>query len=153
MNITTEYTEGQSEVAILTTHGDLDASNYLDLIAKAREVYQAGCRRLLIDLGDTPFMSSSGIVALHSIAMLLRSDQELDTENGWEAFRAAGREREQGKQGFVKLLNPQPKVERTLEMTGLKNFFDVYADRGAALTSFSSMTSTPSTGAQASLGA
>ena len=38
---------------------------------------------------------------------------------------------------FVKLLNPQPDVEKTLEAAGLKLFFKVYKDLDSALSSFS----------------
>jgi len=37
---------------------------------------------------------------------------------------------------WVKLLNPQPRVTRTLEMSGMNVFFDIFADETAALASF-----------------
>jgi len=138
MNITVDQAQGKVSVTILGLHGDLDASNYQDVIAKAREVYNTGTRYLLIDMSDTPYMGSSGLVALHSIAVLLRGEEPPDPESGWNAFHAIARDRDAGRavQQHVKLLNPQPRVDRTLEMTGLKQFFEIYTDLQTAIASF-----------------
>jgi anti-anti-sigma regulatory factor len=39
-------------------------------------------------------------------------------------------------QPLIKLLNPQPRVMRTLEMSGMNVYFEVYTDETAALASF-----------------
>src|SRR3972149_5800837 len=117
-------------VTVLRIHGDLDGSNYHELIARAREVRSAGAEHLLIDMTNVPYMSSSGLVALHSIAMLMRGEEPPNPEHGWAAFHTISRDRSEvaGKQANVKLLNPQPKVDRTLHMTGMSEFFEVYTD-------------------------
>ncbi len=106
------------------------------MIAKARELYKGGTRRLLLDLSDVPFMGSSGMVALHSIVMLMQGEEPPDPEYGWQAFHDLDRDLEAGPQPYVKLLNPRPRVEQTLEMTGMRDFFAIYTDRQAALASF-----------------
>jgi anti-anti-sigma regulatory factor len=131
-----EQIQGTVPVTVLSTHGDLDASNYQDLIARVRELYQGGTRYLLLDMNDTPFMSSAGLVALHAVALLMRGDKPPDPEMGWEAFHAIDRDLDGGLQRNVKLLNPQPRVDRALEKTGLKQFFEVFTDRQAAVASF-----------------
>jgi anti-anti-sigma regulatory factor len=136
MQMTVETAQGRVPVAVLSVSGDLDASNFEDVIAKARELYQAGARYLLLDLTNVPFMGSSGVVAIHSIAMLLRGDAPPDPEMGWQAFHTIDSDRQGGKQEHVKLLNPQPKVNRTLQMTGMDEFFEIFTDREAALASF-----------------
>jgi len=138
MNITVDQAEGSVPVTIVGLHGDLDASNYQDVIAKARELYDVGARHVLLDMSNVPYMGSSGLVALHSIAVLLRGEQPPDPESGWNAFHAIARDQEadRGAQQHIKLLNPQPKVVRTLEMTGLKAFFEVHTDLAAAIASF-----------------
>jgi anti-anti-sigma regulatory factor len=136
MSIIARPAEGNPSVTILGIQGDLDASNYLDVIAKAREIYDAGGRYILIDMSDMPLMASSGLVALHSIALLLRGEQLPDPEHGWAAFRAIDRDRDSGLQKHIKLLNPQPPVDRMLEMTGLKVFFEIYTDMATAVGSF-----------------
>ncbi len=138
MNITADQAEGRVPVTILSLDGDLDASNYQDVIAKAREAYTGGARHLLLDMSHVPYMGSSGLVALHSIAVMLRGEQPPDPESGWQAFHAIARDQDTDRvaQQHVKLLNPQPKVVRTLEMTGLKAFFEIHTDRATAIASF-----------------
>ena len=136
MNITVENAQGKAPVTILALHGDLDGSNYQQVIDRARDLYGAGTRRLLIDMSDMPYMSSAGLVALHSVILLLRGEQPPDPESGWNALHAVARERGAGAQHAVKLLNPQSKVSRTLEMTGMQEFFEIYTDRQAAVESF-----------------
>jgi anti-anti-sigma regulatory factor len=136
MNVTETQAEGRVPVTILHTHGDLDASSFQDLIASARRAYSGGSRAILLDLSDTPYMSSSGLVALQSIAALVRGEPPPDPEAGWDAFRAIARDREGGLQSHFKLLNPQPRVDRVLEMTGFKRFLEVHTDLEAAVASF-----------------
>ncbi len=136
MHLTVEAVRGRVPVDILAIHGDLDASNFELVIAKARELYAAGARHLLLDLSDMPFMGSSGVVAIHSVALLMRNEEPPSPEHGWQAFHAIGHALEKQVEQFVKLLNPQPKVQRTLQMTGLDEFFDIYSDRDRAIASF-----------------
>ena len=136
MNMTVDQAQGRVPVTILSLHGDLDASNYQEVIAKARELYTAGTRHVLLDLGDMPFMGSSGLVALHSIALLLRGEEPPDPSFGWAALRAAGGGPGAGLEAHVKLLSPQPQVDRVLERAGLKQFFETHTDRQAAIASF-----------------
>ena len=44
MNITTEDAQGRVSVTILALHGDLDGSNYQEVITRARDLYGAGMR-------------------------------------------------------------------------------------------------------------
>jgi anti-anti-sigma regulatory factor len=136
MDISVNQAQGRVPVAILGIQGDLDASNYQDLIAKAKEIYSAGTRHILLDLSNTPFMSSSGMVALHSIALLLRGEQPPDPEHGWAAIHGIGRGLGTGLQQHIKLLNPQPKVGRALEKAGLKEFFEIHTELATAIASF-----------------
>lgn len=128
--------QGRVPVTVLQPHGDVDASNYRALIAAAQQAYTGGARDILLDLGDVSYLSSSGIVALQSIAALVRGDQVPDVESGWGTFRALDRDRESGCQEHFKLANPQPRVDRVLETVGMKRFLDVYADLEAAVASF-----------------
>src|SRR5512133_13737 len=135
MNFETTFVSAPAPVTVLTTHGEIDGSNYRELISAVQKLYQAGTRNLLLDLGDTKFISSSGLVALHSITSMLNGGQPLNVEEGWSALHEMGT-------GFgtlqahLKLLNIQPRVDRTLDMSGFKTFFEIFTDRDAALTSF-----------------
>jgi anti-anti-sigma regulatory factor len=136
MHLTIDQAQGRVPVTILRIQGSLDASNYEDVITKARELYTVGTRHLLVDMAEMPFMSSSGLVALHSIVLLLRGEQPHDPQMGWQAFHAIGHDRDTGEQAHVKLLNPLPKVKQTLQMTGMDEFFEIHTDLQVAVASF-----------------
>jgi len=136
MNLTVEQTQGKVPVTILGLHGDLDASNYQEVIAKAQAIYNAGGRYLLLDMSAVPFMGSSGLVALHAVAVLMRGDKPADPASGWDAIHAIDRDRESGMQKHVKLIAPQQQVDRVLDRTGLKQYFEIHSDRETAIASF-----------------
>ena len=136
MNISVSRAQGRVPVAILCPQGELDASNYQELISAAQEVVRGGGQDILLDLSQTTYMSSSGLVALQSTAALLRGEEPPDPESGWGAFRAIDRDREAGFQEHFKLLNPQSRVDHVLDMVGFKLFLEVYDDLEAAIASF-----------------
>lgn len=136
MTISIKKAQGDIPVTILGIEGDLDASNYLDVISAAKDIYDGGGRNLIVDLSSLRFMSSSGLVALHSIALLMRGDETPDLESGWESLHSLDRDKGSGVQEHVKLLNPQSRVDRTLEMTGLKEYFEIFTDLETAILSF-----------------
>jgi anti-anti-sigma regulatory factor len=137
MNITLETVQAAVPVTVLTPQGDIDASNFNQLVSAAQKAYEAGARDILLDLSQTPFLSSSGLVALHSISLLLRGEAPLDPESGWSAIHQMEDNLSAGVQQHMKLLNPQPRVQRTLERSGLTEYFAVFTDRQDALASFS----------------
>jgi anti-anti-sigma regulatory factor len=136
MKITVEQAAARVPVTILAVQGDIDASNFQSLIEAARQAVAAGSAAVLLDLSGVNYVSSAGLVALHSTAVLVQGKQPPDPEAGWAAYRAVGRDVEQGRQSGVKLLNPQPGVARVLDTSGMAQFFEVFTDRAAALASF-----------------
>ena len=136
MNITTEQTTVRIPVTILRVQGDLDGSNYLDLIAATKTAQQNGAKHLLLDLGRVPYMSSAGLVALHSSVQLLRGEQPPDPAAGWSTLKSVALDTTSARQQLVKLLNPQPRVMRTLEMSGMNAFFEIFTDEAKATASF-----------------
>ena len=136
MEIVIKEAEARVPVTIMQLHGELDASNYLDLIARAKEICAAGTRHLLLDLSGLSFMASSGLVALHSIALITRGDEPPDPEYGWSAFRAIRKDVEGDFEQHCKILNPQPSVDRVLEVAGFKVSLEVHTDLETALASF-----------------
>jgi anti-anti-sigma factor len=136
MKMTVEHVHGTIPASILALEGDLDASNYQDVVAKTRQLYDSGFRNLVVDLSGVNFMSSSGIVALHSIALIMRGENAHNPEGGWNVFHAIGSDHS-GLQQHVKLLSPKPKVLQTLQKTGMDAFFEIHIERQAALDSFS----------------
>jgi anti-anti-sigma regulatory factor len=135
MNISIRQMQGRVPVTVLGVQGDLDASSYQDLIAKATEAHDAGAKNILLDMTDTSFVSSSGLVALHSIALLMRGEPP-SLEEGWGAIQSIHRGLGTGVQEHFKLLGPQPYVVRTLEKAGLIEFFEIHTDLNTAVASF-----------------
>ena len=137
MNISVSQTQGSVPVTMLKLDGQLDGQNYQDLIAKAQELYNSGSRDFLLDLSDLTYISSAGLVALHSLALLTRGEELPDFEGGWSAYRSMGRSSQAGVQKHVKLLNPRSEVMGVLDMVGFGNVFEVYTNLDEALSSFS----------------
>jgi anti-anti-sigma regulatory factor len=126
---------GDGATAVVAVTGELDASNFQSLIDVGHELRASGTERLVLDLAGLTYMASSGLVALYSLALILRGEEPPDPEEGWGAFHAIGTDPEAAAHHSVKLLRPQANVSRVLERTGLTRFFDVYTDRDAALAS------------------
>jgi len=136
MNISVSQAQGSVPVTVIKLDGQLDGQNYQELIAKAQELYDAGTRDFLLDLSDLTYISSAGLVALHSLALLARGEELPDMEGGWSAYRSVGRSREAGIQKHVKLLNPSSEVSGVLDMVGFSSVFEVFTDRETAINSF-----------------
>ena len=128
--------QGNVPVTVIKVDGQLDGQNYQDLIAKAQELYKAGTRDFLLDLSDLTYISSAGLVALHSMALLARGEELPDTQGGWSAYRSMGRSSEAGLQKHVKLLNPHSEVMGVLDMVGFTNVFEIYTNSDDAIKSF-----------------
>ena len=136
MNISVSEVQGNVPVTVIKLDGQLDGQNYQELIAKAQELYKAGTHDFLLDLSDLTYISSAGLVALHSMALLTRGEELPDTEGGWSAYRSMGRSSAAGMQKHVKLLSPRSDVMGVLDMVGFNNVFEVYTDRDEAVKSF-----------------
>ncbi len=136
MEITVSTLEGPVPVTVIQPHGDVDASNYAQLVSKVESLQKDGARDFILDLSDVPFMSSAGLVALHSIAIMLRGERPTDPQSGWAALKSIDRSREAGIQRHVKLLSPQQYVAETFDKAGFTQFFQVFTDVKQAAASF-----------------
>jgi len=136
MKITASQVQGQVPVTVLKLEGQLDGQNYQDLIAAAQAAYENGARKFLIDLSELTYVSSAGLVALHSVALLAGGSKLPDADAGWSAIRSAGRAGSSGLQGHVKLFNPRDDVKSVLDMVGFSSAFDIFFDETEALNSF-----------------
>lgn len=136
MEITVSQEQGRVAVSVVHVRGDVDASNYTELVKKAEELHKGGAKDFLIDLSGVPFMSSAGLVALHSIAMTLRGERPLDPQTGWGKLKAMDRTRDGSMQAHVKLLNPQPHVAEIFDKAGFTQFFEIFDDLRKAVVSF-----------------
>lgn len=131
MEINVSYHQGNEPVAIMQLNGDLNASTYMQVSEKAQELFMNPARYLLLDLSEVNSISSAGLTALHKIALLYSGASQQIQEGFNPNLTHSSNARK-----FVKLVNLQPEVERTLEVAGFKLFFKIYKDLDSALASF-----------------
>jgi len=136
MQISFSKQQGRVPVSIMKLTGNLDASNYAMVIAKAQDAFDEGARSLLIDLSGVPYVSSAGLMSLHSVALIFAGHAAQSKESGRPAFRSVNAQNEKIVRQYVKLLNPCPAVEEVLDVVGLKHFLDIYTDLETAVQSF-----------------
>ena len=136
MTFSTDQAQGKVPITILIIQGDLDGTNYKDLIELATSAQQEGTNNILIDMSELIFMSSAGLVSILNIAKMMRGEASPDPDDGWDALHEIDRDRDSGIQEHVKLLNPSPKVMKTLDISGMKQYFEIFTDREIAISSF-----------------
>ena len=136
MNISVSQVQGKVPVTVVKVDGQLDGQSYQDLINRAREAYNAGWRDFLVDMTDLSYISSAGLVALHSLALMLRGEELPDTESGWAAYRSMSKTSAAGRQTHLKLLNPRDEVKSVLDMVGFTSVFDIFTNLDEAVRSF-----------------
>ena len=132
-----ERIEAAVPVTVMALDGELDASNYLQLVDVVRQLYADGTRNLLLDLSDLSFIASSGLVALFSVVKVMNGEEPPDPEYGWGAFREVSRGVEAGAvQRNVQLCGAPPSVAEVLQRTGLDRLFVSHPDRESAVASY-----------------
>jgi len=136
MNISISNAQGKVPVTVIKLDGELDGQNYQDLINKARDLYQSGTRNFLIDLSDLTYVSSAGLVALHTVALLASGEALPDSESGWSAIRSVSKAGDSGIQKHVKFFKPRDEVMSVLKMVGFSAAFEIHTDLDKAVNSF-----------------
>jgi anti-anti-sigma factor len=136
MQISLSKKQGRISVTIMQLTGDLDASNYTDVIAKAQETYDEGTRDLLVDLSKVSYVSSAGLMSLHAIVLIFAGQSMQSKETGRPSFRSINPQRDSAGLQHVKLLSPQPAVEQVLDVVGLKQFLNIHTDLETAIQSY-----------------
>ncbi|MEW6083586.1 MAG: STAS domain-containing protein [Chloroflexota bacterium] len=87
-------------------------------------------------MSELTYVSSAGLVAMHTIALLLRGEAESETDNGWASMRSAKKVADEKLQEHMKLLNPRPEVRSVLEMVGFDRAFEIHSNLEDAVKSF-----------------
>jgi len=102
--------EHRENVVICTVEGDLDASNYSELVDLASAEIEAGRPRVVLGLSKMDYIDSSGLGAL--VKLLKKS-------------RLAS--------GDTKLTGLKPEVRKVFELTHLDKIFDIFPEVDAAV--------------------
>jgi len=136
MELTVSIQQAEEPIAIMQIKGDINASNFLEIVNKAQELYNNPARNLILDLGEVTSVSTTGLVALHKIALVYSGvPQEVDSDAPTKDRRPDFTHHSNARK-FVKLLNPRPDVDKALEKAGMKLFFKVFTDLESAIQSF-----------------
>jgi anti-anti-sigma regulatory factor len=131
MEIEVSIHQAKEPVAVMRLVGEINATNFVTVSDKAHELYQHPARNLVIDLSEVTAISSTGMAALHKIALLYSGVPQSVRQGDNPDFTHSSNARK-----HVRLLNPQPEVERSLEVAGMKLFFKIFQDLDSALASF-----------------
>lgn len=132
MTIDVEHLGGSPSVTVVALDGELDASNYEQVIEVVRDAYARGARGLVLDLPKLSFMASSGLFALHSALRIMRGETPPDPEMGWGALHEMSHDHDAAA-AHVRLAAPQESIARVLERTGMTGLFGVDGSRADAV--------------------
>jgi anti-anti-sigma factor len=132
MTIDVERLDGSPPLACVALSGELDASNYEQVIDVVRDAYAGGARGLVLDLEDLTFMASSGLFALHSAVRIMAGETPPDPEEGWSALHQMAMD-ENSQASTVRLAAAQEPIARVLERTGMLRLFALDATRADAI--------------------
>jgi anti-anti-sigma factor len=122
MTIDVERLGGSPPVTVIALTGELDASNYEQVIDVVRSAYADGSRGLVLDLEQLTFMASSGLFALHSAVRMMRGETPPDPEEGWGALHQMAQDHD-SQASNVRLAAAQEPIARVLDRTGMLRLF------------------------------
>ena len=106
--------QGRIPVTVFQLQDRVNLGNYKELEQTARDSYDNGMRDLVIDLSQTPSLTSIGIRAIVFIHKLLSND--------------GGR--------HLKLAGVIPPLRDTFEIAGITKFIEIYTTVDEAVASF-----------------
>lgn len=132
MTIEVEHLGGSPAVTVVALDGELDASNYEQVIEVVRDAYVRGSRGLVLDVARLSFMASSGLFALHSALRIMRGETPPDPEMGWGALHEMSNDHDTAA-AIVRIAAPQNAIGRVLERTGMMQLFGIDANRADAV--------------------
>jgi len=131
MEISVSIEQADEPVAVMRLKGDINATSFMGIVNQAREIYNNPARKLVIDLTEVPSISSTGLVAIHKIALIYSGvPQDVDTNENPDFTHSSSARK------YVRLLCPQPAVDEALEAAGMKLFFKIFDDLESAIKSF-----------------
>jgi anti-anti-sigma factor len=132
LTIDVESVGGSPSVAVVALDGELDASNYEQVIDVIRAAYDKGARGLVLDLAGLTFMASSGLFALHSAVRIMRGESPPDPEGGWGALHEMAKDHD-APAANVRIAGAHDAISRVLERTGMSRLFGMDANRADAI--------------------
>ena len=106
--------EGRVPVTIFQLQDRVNLGNFAELEQTAKDSYEAGMHDLIIDLSQTPSLTSIGVRAIVVIHRMLSADKEK----------------------HLKLAGPIPYIREMLGIAGITQFIEIYDTVDEAVASF-----------------
>ena len=131
MTMDVERLGGDTPVTVIALTGELDASNYEQVIEVVRDAYAEGTKGIVLDLEHLTFMASSGLFAFHSAVRIMRGETPPDAEEGWGALHQMSMDDSQASN--VRLAAAQEPIARVLDRTGMLRLFPLDGTRAEAV--------------------
>ena len=128
MHVVVSHEEKDVPVSLFFIRGDLTSEEPLK--TRAREEHDEGAKNILLDLSDVPYVSSSGLRAIHYIYDLYR-EKSTDSSELKRGISSGTY-----KSHHLKLLNPSQNSMKALKVAGYDMFLEIYSDLDEALTSY-----------------
>jgi anti-anti-sigma factor len=125
---------GNARVPITIIHikGSVDSATYQAFQAKADELIRDGARYILVDLTETPFVSSAGLRVLHNIFNQLRSiHKDLNDDELRKKMSDGGY-----KSPHLKVTNLSSQVKDAFVISGFDTYIEIHDDVKKAVASF-----------------
>ena len=134
MEIKVSTENGRVPVTVLHVDGNIDSSTYEQFLSTARKLIEGGTQYILVDLSHSPFVSSAGLRALHTLFNELRARNPAANLNDEQIKKgiSAGTY----KSPHLKLLNLSPETKTAFETSGFDMYIDTFTDRKTAMASF-----------------
>ena len=132
MEIKITAMKGRVPVQVMHLHGDLNSSTYEAFQSKANELIKNGTQYILIDLTHTPFISSAGLRAIHSIYNQLRAAKPDRNDEEIRKGISAGTYRSP----YIKLLNLSSDAEKAFSLGGFDMYIETHTDLLKAVSCF-----------------
>ena len=134
MEIITSIENGRVPVTVMQIIGNIDSITHDVFTLKANELIHDGAHHILVDLSQSPFISSAGLRAIHGLVKKLRtlypdtnlSEAEYKKRIGTGAYKSP----------HIKLLNLSQDTYTAFTLSGFDMFIETYTDKANALASF-----------------
>ena len=134
MEIITSTENSRIPVTVMQIIGNIDSTTHDAFTLKANELIHDGAHHILVDLSQSPFISSAGLRAIHGLVKKLRalnpdtdlSEAEYKKKIGTGAYKSP----------HIKLLNLSQDTYTAFTLSGFDMFIETYTDKANALASF-----------------
>lgn len=134
MEIKSTTENGRVPVTIVQVSGNIDSTTYEAFQSKVNELIDGGARHILLDLGQTEFVSSAGFRAFNNLFNKLRSlnpDANLDDKDVMKGV-AEGTY----KSPHLKISGMSSDAKTAFELAGFDMFLETFTDAKTAVASF-----------------